>query len=56
MRTKVFYLFFLLLTYLGFSQNGEITNHIYEGNKKTETEAYTEAEKEYRRALSLAPE
>ena len=56
MRTNVFYYLFLLLGSMGFSQNGEITNHIYEGNKKTETEAYTEAEKEYRRALSLAPE
>ena len=56
MRTNVFYYLFLLLGFIGFSQNGEITNHIYEGNKKTETEAYTEAEKSYRRALSLAPE
>ncbi len=56
MRTNVFYYLFPLLGYMGFSQNGEITNHIYEGNKKTETEAYTEAEKSYRRALSLAPE
>jgi tetratricopeptide (TPR) repeat protein len=56
MKTNIFYYLFLLLGYMGFSQNGEITNHIYEGNKKTETEAYTEAEKSYRRALSLAPE
>src|SRR6056300_1450849 len=56
MKTKVFYFLLVLPWYIVFSQNGEITNHIYEGNKKTETEAYTEAEKACRRALSLAPE
>src|SRR6056300_392036 len=56
MKTKVFYFLLVLPWYIVFSQNGEITNHIYEGNKQTETEAYTEAEKSYRRALSLAPE
>lgn len=56
MRIKFFCFFWILLIRFGFSQNGEITNHIYEGNKNTQSESYIEAEKSYRKALSLSPE
>ena len=56
MKINFFYLFILLFTTLCFSQTGEVTNHIYDGNKKAEKESYVEAEKSYRKALSLAPE
>ncbi len=56
MRTELNFFFILFGLFMGWSQKGEITNHIYEGNEKTETQAYTEAEKSYRKALSLAPE
>ena len=56
MKIKVFYFLTLMSLSFGFSQKGKITNHIYDGNKKAETEAYVEAEKSYRKALSLAPE
>jgi len=56
MTTKIFHFFSLLWICFGFAQNGEIVNHIYEGNKKVELEALVEAEKSYRKALSLAPE
>ncbi len=56
MKNNFFYFFLLLYTPLCFSQTGEVINHIYDGNKKAKTEAYVEAEKSYRKALSLAPE
>lgn len=56
MKVKFFYFSVILAIKIGFSQNGKITNYIYEGNKKTQTEAFIEAEKSYRKALSLSPE
>jgi outer membrane protein assembly factor BamD (BamD/ComL family) len=56
MKVKFFYFSVILAIKIGFSQNGKITNYIYEGNKNTQTEAFIEAEKSYRKALSLSPE
>ncbi len=56
MRAKFFYFFVTLVIKFGFSQNGKITNYIYEGNKNNQTEAFIEAEKSYRKAISLSPE
>ena len=56
MRVKFFYFSVILTIKIGFSQNEKITNYIYEGNKNTQTEAFVEAEKSYRKALSLSPE
>lgn len=56
MKVKFFYFSVILAIKIGFSQNGKITNYIYEGNKNTDTEAFIEAEKSYRKALSLSPE
>ena len=56
MKIDLFYLFVLITFKFGITQTGEVTNHIYEGNKKVKTEAYVEAEKSYRKAISLAPE
>ena len=56
MKIDLFYLFVLITFKFGISQTGEVTNHIYEGNRKAKTEAYVEAEKSYRKAISLAPE
>ena len=56
MKFKLFYFLTILYVYFGFSQKGEITNFIYEGNKNTENEAFIEAEKSYRKALSLSPQ
>jgi len=38
------------------AQEGKINNHIYEGNTEVEAGTLVEAEKSYRKALSLAPE
>ena len=56
MRVKFFYFYVILTIKIGFSQNEKITNYIYEGNKNSQTEAFVEAEKSYRKALSLSPE
>ncbi len=56
MKVKLFYFLTTLYIYFGFSQKEKITNYIYEGNKNTENEAFIEAEKSYRKALSLSPE
>jgi tetratricopeptide (TPR) repeat protein len=56
MTSKFFCFLWILIIRFGFSQNGEITNYIYEGNKNTQSESYIEAEKSYRKALSLSPE
>ncbi len=47
--------FFLNLLF-SWGQQGEIINHIYEGNNEANKEKYTQAEIKYRKALSLAPE
>ena len=49
MRVKFFYFYVILTIKIGFSQNEKITNYIYEGNKNTQTEAFVEAEKSYRK-------
>ena len=46
----------MVISFSLIGQEGTITNHIYEGNTRVEEEAYTKAEKAYRKALSLAPE
>ena len=56
MRVKFFYFSVILTIKIGFSQKEKITNYIYEGNKNNQTEAFVEAEKSYRKALSLSPE
>ncbi|MGA1776053.1 MAG: tetratricopeptide repeat protein [Flavobacteriaceae bacterium] len=56
MKAKINFFFILIGIFTGWSQNGAVTNHIYEGNEKAESQAFIEAEKSYRKALSLAPE
>jgi len=56
MKAKINFFFILIGIFMGWSQNGAITNHIYEGNEKAESQAFIQAEKSYRKALSLAPE
>lgn len=50
------FLFSTLVTVSLLGQEGEITNHIFEGNTQVAEESYSKAEKAYRKALSLAPE
>ena len=56
MKVKLFYFLTIFYIYFGFSQNGKIINFIYEGNKNADNNAFVEAEKSYRKALSLSPE
>ncbi len=56
MKAKINFFFILIGIFMGWSQNGAVTNHIYEGNEKAESQAFIQAEKSYRKALSLAPE
>ena len=52
-------MFILGLLFLGMSltaQQGEVINHIYDGNKQASAEIFDEAEISYRRALSKSPE
>ncbi len=55
-NTFLGFLFSMVISFSLIGQEGTITNHIYEGNTRVEEEAYTKAEKAYRKALSLAPE
>ena len=51
--------FWVLSLFVGMSmmaQEGEVTNHIFDGNQRAEIKAFDEAEMDYRRALSKAPE
>ncbi len=51
--------FFWVLLLFGMSlmaQEGDVINHIYDGNEQASAELYNEAEMAYRRALSKAPE
>ena len=51
--------FFWVLLFFGMSlmaQEGDVINHIYDGNEQASAELYNEAEMAYRRALSKAPE
>ena len=55
-RINFFYFIFSLSCCFVLSQTGEVTNHIFDGNEKAGKEEYTEAEKSYRKAISLEPE
>lgn len=51
--------FWVMSLFVGMSmmaQEGEVTNHIFNGNQWAESKAFDEAEMDYRRALSKAPE
>ncbi|MEK9603664.1 MAG: tetratricopeptide repeat protein [Flavobacteriaceae bacterium] len=51
--------FWVLTFFAGWSltaQESEVINHIFDGNQQIETESFDEAEMDYRRALSKAPE
>ncbi len=56
MKNKLFYIFVVGALSFIQAQEGEIINHIYDGNSEVEEGALTAAEKSYRKALSLAPE
>ena len=56
MRNKVFWVLIVATISFVQAQEGAVTNHIYEGNSKVKEEAFSEAEKAYRKALSIAPE
>ena len=52
-------MFILGLLFLGISltaQQGDVINHIYDGNEQASAEVFDEAEISYRRALSKSPE
>ena len=55
-RINFFHFIFSLNFWVVLSQTGEVTNHIFDGNEKADKEEYTEAEKSYRKAISLEPE
>ena len=55
-RINFFYFIFSLNFCFVLSQTGEVTNHIFDGNEKANEEDYKEAEKSYRKAISLEPE
>jgi tetratricopeptide (TPR) repeat protein len=56
MKTKIYVFLAFFVGFTGMSQEGKVINHIYDGNQKVESESFTQAEKEYRKALSMAPE
>ena len=56
MKNKLFYIFVIVALSFIQAQEGEIINHIYDGNSEVEEGALIAAEKSYRKALSLAPE
>lgn len=56
MKFNTFWIFVLTAFNLLQAQEGKINNHIYEGNTEVEDGALVDAEKSYRKALSLAPE
>ena len=56
MKNKLFYIFIIGALSFIQAQEGEIINHIYDGNSEVEEGALIAAEKSYRKALSLAPE
>lgn len=55
-QNKVFWVLIVATISFVQAQEGAVTNHIYEGNSKVKEEAFSEAEKAYRKALSIAPE
>ncbi|MEK9613168.1 MAG: tetratricopeptide repeat protein [Flavobacteriaceae bacterium] len=56
MKTKIYVFLTCFGSFVGMSQEGKVINHIYDGNQKVESESFIQAEKEYRKALSIAPE
>ena len=58
MKKRINFLYFIFSLNFCFvlSQTGEVTNHIFDGNEKADEEDYKEAEKSYRKAISLEPE
>ena len=56
MKNKLLYIFVIGALSFIQAQEGEIINHIYDGNSELEEGALIAAEKSYRKALSLAPE
>ena len=55
-RKPIFFWLFLLFGMSLISQEGEVINHIYDGNEQASAELFDEAEMAYRKALSKAPE
>lgn len=57
MKKQIYFFgFFLFVGLFMTGQEGEIINHIFEGNEQVQAEVFDEAEMAYRRALSKAPE
>ena len=56
MPKRIFFWGFLLFGASIVAQEGEVINHIFEGNEQASAELFDEAEMAYRRALSKAPE
>ena len=56
MRKLIFFWGFLFFGMTLMAQEGEVTNHIYDGNEQASAKVFDEAEISYRRALSKAPE
>ena len=57
MKKQIYFFgFFLFVGLFMTGQEGEIINHIFEGNEQVQSEVFDEAEMAYRRALSKAPE
>ena len=56
-QKQIFFWMISLLAGISISaQEGEVVNHIFEGNEQASAEVFDEAEMSYRRALSKAPE
>ena len=55
-RKPIFLWVLLLFGMSLMAQEGEVINHIYDGNEQASAELFDEAEMAYRRALSKAPE
>ena len=55
-RKSIFFWGLLLFGMPLMAQEGEVINHIYDGNEQASAELFDEAEMAYRRALSKAPE
>ena len=56
MQKQMFFWGFLFLGITLMAQEGEVTNHIYDGNEQASAKVFDEAEISYRRALSKSPQ
>lgn len=57
MKKQIFFLTAYIIGVLTLTaQEGEVINHIFDGNQQAESKEFNEAEMAYRRALSKAPE